>query len=76
MQIDSILPNRMSPGQVVVIQGGGLATVEKVFFDGQEVSFKVDGESLTADVPDGSGPVEVVVEGGGDNSNAYQVTIE
>lgn len=76
MQIDSVLPNRVSPGQSVVIQGAGLATAEKVFFGDQEVSFKVDGETLVADVPDGPGPVEVSVESGDGDSNAYQVTIE
>ena len=76
MQIVSVLPNRTSPGQSVIIQGEGLETAEKVFFGDQEVTFQIDGESLVVNVPDSAGEVEVTVEGTGGNSNAYNITIE
>lgn len=77
MQIVSVLPNRTSPGQSVIIQGEGLETAEKVFFGDQEVTFQIDGESLVVNVPDdGAGEVEVTVEGTDGNSNAYNITIE
>ncbi|MGH3786303.1 MAG: IPT/TIG domain-containing protein [Pseudonocardiaceae bacterium] len=76
MQIDSVLPNRVSPGQSVIIQGNLLSTAERVFFGDQEVSFDVDGETLVVEVPDGSGPVEVTVEGADGTSDGYSVTIE
>ncbi len=40
MRIESVLPNRVSPGHSVIIQGDGLETAEKVFFGEQEVYFK------------------------------------
>ena len=36
MQIDSIIPNRVSPGQSVIIQGEDLETAEKVFLGDEE----------------------------------------
>ena len=63
MRIDSVLPNRASPGQSVIIQGDGLEAAEKVLFGDHEASFEVDGETLVAEVPDGSGSVEVTVQG-------------
>ena len=76
MRIDSVLPNRASPGQSVIIQGDGLEAAEKVLFGDLEASFEVDGETLVAEVPDGSGSVEVTVQGTGGTSEAYSVTIE
>ncbi|HEY3691877.1 MAG TPA: IPT/TIG domain-containing protein [Pseudonocardiaceae bacterium] len=76
MRIDSVLPNRASPGQSVIIQGDGLEAAEKVLFGDQEVSFEVNGETLVAEVPDGSGPVEVTVEGASGTSEPSSVTIE
>jgi hypothetical protein len=76
MRIDSVLPNRVAPGQSVIIQGDGLEAAEKVFFGDQEVPFEVDGETLVAEVPDGSGSVEVTVQGASGTSEAYGVTIE
>ena len=76
MRIDSVLPNRASPGQSVIIQGDGLEAAEKVLFGDHEASFEVDGETLVAEVPDGSGSVEVTVQGTGGTSEAYSVTIE
>lgn len=64
MQIDSILPNRVSPGQSVIIQGDGLGASEKVFLGEEEVPFELDGETLVVQVPDFSGPIDVTVQGG------------
>ena len=75
MRIDSILPNRVSPGQSVIIQGDGLETAVKVFFGDQEASFDVDGETLVVPVPDGSGTVDVTVEGADGTSDAVSITI-
>jgi hypothetical protein len=63
LRIDSILPNQASPGQSVIIQGVDLGTAKKILFNDQEVSFHIDGETLVVEVPDGSGTVEVTVEG-------------
>lgn len=76
MRIDSILPSRTSPGQSVTIQGDGLETAEKVFFADQEVAFEVDGQTLLVGVPDGSGPVEVTVEGANGDSDVSSLTID
>lgn len=76
MRIDSVLPNRTSPGQSVIIQGDGLEAAEKVVFGDDEVCFNVDGETLVADVPDASGTVGVTVEGDGGQSNTFEITIE
>jgi hypothetical protein len=76
MRIDSVLPNRASPGQSVIIQGDGLGATERVFFGDQEVPFEVDGETLVVEVPDGSGKVEVTIEGADGTSDASSVTIE
>jgi IPT/TIG domain len=76
MRIDSVLPSRTSPGQSVIIQGDGLETAEKMFFGDDDVRFNVDGATLVADVPDASGPVGVTVEGGGGQSNTFEITIE
>ncbi len=75
MRIDSVLPNRTSPGQSVIIQGDGLEAAAKVFFGDQEASFELDGETLVAEVPDASGEVEVTVEGPDGTSDAFSVTI-
>jgi hypothetical protein len=76
MRVDSVLPNRASPGHSVIIQGDGLETAEKVFFDDQAVSFHVDGQVLVVVVPDVSGTVEVIIEGGDGTSDAVSLTIE
>ncbi len=76
MRIESVLPNRASPGHSVIIQGDGLETAEKVFFGEQEVSFQVDGEVLVVVVPEVSGTVEVTIEGGDGTSDAVSLTIE
>ena len=75
MRIDSVMPAQVSPGQSVIIQGEGLETATKVFFNDQEASFEVDGETLVVLVPDGSGPVEVTVEGAEGASDAVSITI-
>ncbi|HEX8936159.1 MAG TPA: IPT/TIG domain-containing protein [Pseudonocardiaceae bacterium] len=76
MQIDSILPERVSPGQSVVIQGDGLETVEKVFLGDEEVPFDVDGETLVVQVPDVSGEVELTIQGGDGENDTSSITVE
>lgn len=76
MRIDSILPNRVSPGQSVIIQGEDLDAATKISFGDQEVSFEVDGETLVVEVPDGSGTVEVTVEAADGTSDASNVIIQ
>jgi hypothetical protein len=53
-----------------------LETAEKVFFADQEVAFEVDGQTLLVGVPDGSGPVEVTVEGANGDSDVSSLTID
>lgn len=76
MEIDSILPNQVSPGQSVIIQGEGLETTEKVLLDDQEVPFDVDGGTLVVPIPDASGPVELTVEGGDGEGDTSTLTID
>jgi IPT/TIG domain len=76
VQIDSILPERVSPGQSVVIQGDGLETVEKVFLGDEEVPFDVDGETLVVQVPDVSGEVELTIQGGDGEGDTSSITVE
>lgn len=76
MRIDSILPNQAPPGQSVIIQGDGLGAAERVFFGDQEASFDIDGEVLVVKVPDGSGTVDVAVEGADGKSDLFSFTIE
>ncbi len=76
MRIDSVLPDRASPGQSVIIQGEDLETTARVSFGDQEVPFVIDGEALVVEVPDGSGTVEVTVEGADGTSDTSNVTIE
>ena len=76
MWVDSVLPNRASPGHSVIIQGDGLETAQRVFVGDQAVSFHVDGEVLVVVVPDVSGTVEVIIEGGDGTSDAVSLTIE
>ncbi|MGH2707186.1 MAG: IPT/TIG domain-containing protein [Actinomycetota bacterium] len=76
MQIDSILPNRVSPGQSVIIQGDGLGASEKVFLGDEEVPFEIDGETLVVQVPDFSGQVEVTVQGGSGENDTSSIIVE
>jgi hypothetical protein len=75
VQIDSILPERVSPGQSVIIQGDGLETVERVFLGDEEVPFDVDGETLVVQVPDISGEVELTIQGE-DGEDTSSITVE
>ncbi len=75
MRIESILPDLASPGQSVIIQGDGLGAAEKVRFGDEEILFDVDGEVLVVQVPDGSGVVDVTVEGVEGESCAVSFTI-
>lgn len=76
MQIDSILPSRVSPGQSVIIQGDGLAASEKVFLGEEEVPFEVDGETLVVQVPDFSGSIDVTVQGGSGENDTSSIIVE
>jgi len=76
MRIDSVLPDRASAGQSVIIQGEDLETTTTVSFGDQEVPFVIDGETLVVEVPDGSGTVEVTVEGADGTSDTSKVTIQ
>lgn len=76
MRIDSVLPNQAPPGQSVIIQGEDLEAAEKVFFGDQEASFDVDGQTLLVQVPDGSGAVDVTVEGADGKNDLASFTIE
>jgi hypothetical protein len=75
MRIDSILPDLASPGQSVIIQGDDLGAANRVLFGEQDVSFDVDGEVLVVEVPDGSGRVDVTVEGADGKSEVVSFTI-
>lgn len=75
MRINSILPNQAPPGQSVIIQGDDLGAAEKVFFGDQDASFDVDGQVLVVRVPDGSGMVDVIVEGADAQSDLASFTI-
>jgi len=76
MQIDSILPNRVSPGQSVIIQGDNLGSAQKVLLDDQEVPFDVDGETLVVQIPDASGSVELTVQASDGEADTSTLIIE
>ena len=76
MKIDSILPNRVSPGQSVIIQGDGLGDSETVLLGGDEVPFEIDGETLVVPIPDLSGEIDVTVRGGSGENDTSRITIE
>lgn len=76
MRIDSITTNPAPPGQPMIIQGDGLAAAEKLLFGDEPVPFKVNSTgSIEANVPHGSGTVDVTVEGeDGDRSDSVSFT--
>ncbi len=76
MEIDSVLPDRVSPGQSVIVQGDGLESTEKVFVDDQEVPFDADGGTLVVQIPDASGPAELTVEGAEGEGDTASLTID
>ncbi|MGH3697511.1 MAG: IPT/TIG domain-containing protein [Pseudonocardiaceae bacterium] len=76
MEIDSVLPNRASPGQSVIVQGDSLESAEKVLIDDQEVPFDADGGTLVVEIPDASGPVELTVEGAEGEGDTANLTID
>ncbi|MGH3835604.1 MAG: IPT/TIG domain-containing protein [Pseudonocardiaceae bacterium] len=75
MKIDSIITSPAPPGQPVIIQGEGLDAAERLLFGSEPVPFKVNSTgSIEAEVPDGSGTVDVTVElkdGGKSNSVSF-----
>lgn len=76
MEIDSVLPNRASPGQSVIVQGDNLESTEKVLVDDQEVPFDADGGTLVVQIPDASGPAELSVEGAEGAGDSANITID
>lgn len=60
----------------MIIQGEDLEITTTVSFGDQEVPFDIDGKTLVVEVPDGSGTVEVTVEGADGTSDTSNVTIQ
>lgn len=76
MQIDSIIPNSALPKTPVIIKGDGLDAADKLLFGDESVPFKVTRTgSIEANVPSGSGTLDVTVElKDGGNSNSVSFT--
>jgi hypothetical protein len=75
MKIDSVTPDSALPDTPVLIKGEGLDAAKTLYFGNRSVPFKVNRTgSIEADVPDGSGTVDVSVEGNGDKSNSVSFT--
>ena len=76
MKIDSITPDSALPDTLVLIKGDGLDATGKLFFGDESVPFKVNPTGgIEANVPSGSGTVEVTVElEDGDKSNSVSFT--
>jgi hypothetical protein len=75
MKIDSVTPDSALPDTPVLIKGEGLDAAKTLYFGDQSVPFKVNSTgSIEANVPDGSGTVDVIVEGKGDKSNSVSFT--
>jgi hypothetical protein len=75
MKINNVTPGSALPNTPVLIEGEGLEAAKTLYFGDRSVPFKVNNTgSLQADVPDGSGIVEVSVEGDGDKSNSVSFT--
>lgn len=76
MKIESITPDSALPGTRLLINGEGLDTASKLLFGNEPVAFNVSGTgSIDADVPSGSGTVEVMFElADGDKSNSVSFT--
>jgi hypothetical protein len=71
MKIDSITPDSALPETPVLIKGDGLDAAKTLYFGDRSVPFKVNRTgSIEANVPEGSGTVEVTVEGTGDKTNS------
>jgi len=76
MKIDKIITNPAPPGQLVIIEGDGLAAADKLHFGGEPIPFKVNSTGgIETTIPSGSGTVEVAVEGqDGEKSNSVSFT--
>lgn len=75
MQIDSITPNSALPDTPVIIKGDGLDAADKLLFGDESVPFKVTKTgSIEANVPSGSGTLDVTAEQDGDTSNSVSFT--
>lgn len=61
--INNISPNPAPAGTTVEIEGVGFQQLDKLFFGDQEVSFEaIDDTRLRAQVPEGSGTVQVTLK--------------
>ncbi|MDQ3904269.1 MAG: IPT/TIG domain-containing protein [Actinomycetota bacterium] len=75
MKINSVTPNSALPDTPVMITGEGLDAASTLYFGDQSVPFKVSGTgNIEANVPDGSGTVEVTVADDGEKSNSVSFT--
>jgi len=76
MQIDSITPNSALPRTPVIIKGNGLDAADKLLCGDESVPFKVTRTgSIEADVPSGSGTLEVTAAlEDGEKSNSVSFT--
>lgn len=75
MKIDSITPDSALPETPVLIKGDGLDAAKTLYFGNRSVPFKLNSTgSIEANVPEGSGTVDVTAEGTGDKSNSVSFT--
>ncbi|MGH3784494.1 MAG: IPT/TIG domain-containing protein [Pseudonocardiaceae bacterium] len=76
MKIDSITPDSALPGTPLLIKGDGLDAADKLLFGDEPAPFKVGATgSIEADVPNGSGTVDVMfAREDGDTSNSVSFT--
>jgi uncharacterized protein YfaP (DUF2135 family) len=76
MKIDTIITDPAPPGQLIIIRGEGLEGAQKLLFGNESVPFNINSTgSIEAEVPQGSGKVEVTVESAdGNKSNSVSFT--
>jgi hypothetical protein len=75
MKINSVTPEKALPDTPVIIKGDGLDSVDALYFGDQSVPFRINNTgTIEANVPDGTGTVDVTVEEHGDKSNSVSFT--
>ncbi|MDQ4033027.1 MAG: hypothetical protein M3332_12490 [Actinomycetota bacterium] len=76
MKIDSITPDSALPNTPVLISGDGVDNAARLLFGDEPVQFKVNRTgTIEATVPQGSGTVDVTIEGeDGNKSNSVSFT--
>ena len=76
MKIDSITPDSALPNPPVLISGDGVDNAARLLFGDEPVQFKVNRTgTIEATVPQGSGTVDVTIEGeDGNKSNSVSFT--